>query len=79
MEKLVKTIPKNAREEIRVSLTEYKGHDLCDMRVYCEPYAGDERVATKKGISLSLAKLPELIAALQEARSRGWSSQHAER
>ena len=75
MEKLIETIRKNAREEIRIALTLYQGHDLCDVRVFAEPYAGDEWVATKKGISLSVAKLPELIAALQqavaEARSAG--------
>ena len=69
MEKLIETIPKNAREEIRVALTAYQGHDLCDIRVFAEPYAGDEWVATKKGISLSVAKLPELIAALQQAEA----------
>ena len=67
MERLIETISKNAREEIRVALTAYQGHDLCDIRVFAEPYAGDEWVATKKGISLSVAKLPELIAALQQA------------
>ena len=63
MEKLIETIPKNAREEIRISLTEYQGHDLCDVRVYAEPYSGDEWVATKKGVSLSVAKLSALIEA----------------
>ena len=69
MRKLVETISKNAREEIRVSLSEYQGHDLCDIRVYAESYAGDEWVATKKGISLSVKKLPGLIAALQRAEA----------
>ncbi len=67
MEKLIETIEKNKREEVRISLTAYQGHDLCDIRVFAEPYAGNEWVATKKGISLSVAKLPDLIAALQQA------------
>ena len=75
MRKLVETISKNAREEIRVALTEYQGHDLCDVRVYAEPYSGDEWVATKKGVCVSMAKLTDLITALQkaerEARSAG--------
>ncbi len=45
------------------------------MRVYAEPYAGDEWIATKKGLSLSVAKLPALIGGLQaaerEARDAG--------
>ena len=68
MEKTVATIPKNKREEIRVSLTEYQGYDLVDVRVFCEPYAGDEWVATKKGISLIVPRLPDLIDGLQTAQ-----------
>ena len=69
MKKLIETIPKNEPEEICVSLTEYRGYDLCDVRVYCERYSGDEWIATKKVLSLSVAKLPELIAALQQAEA----------
>ncbi len=67
MEKTIRTIRKSQREEIRVSLTEYQGHDLCDVRVFAEPYAGDEWVATKKGVSLNVAKLPAFIEGLQAA------------
>ena len=68
MKKTVATIPKNKREEIRVSLTEYQGYDLVDVRVYCEPYAGNEWVATKKGISLIVPRLQDLIDGLQTAQ-----------
>ena len=67
MEKTIATIEKNKREEIRIALTAYQGYDLCDIRVFAEPYAGDMWVATKKGISLSVAKLPALIVGLREA------------
>ncbi len=69
MRKLIETIAKNKREEIRVALTKYEGHDLCDVRVFVEPYSGDERVATKKGLSMSVAKLPDLIKGLQKAEA----------
>ena len=69
MEKLIETIPKNAREEISISLTEYHGHDLYDVRVFTEPYSGTEWLATRKGVCLSVAKLPDLIAALQQAEA----------
>ncbi len=69
MEKTIRTIRKSQRAEIRVSLTEYHGHDLCDVRVFAEPYSGDEWIATKKGLSLSVELLPELIAALQQAEA----------
>ena len=67
----ITTIEKNRSEELRISLKEYKGHRYADIRTFTEPYAdeGQGRVATKKGVTLSLAKLPELIAALQQAES----------
>jgi hypothetical protein len=69
---LIATVPKNAREEVRVSLTEYKGYALIDVRTYAEfASAGDgERKPTPKGVSLKVERLPELIAALQAAQSQ---------
>ncbi len=69
MEKLIETIRKNAREEIRISLTEFKGHDLVDCRVYADPYTGGDWLATRKGVCVSVKKLPDLIAALQQAEA----------
>ena len=65
------TIEKNKIEELRVALKEFKGHHYTDIRTYCDPYAdeGQGRVPTKKGVTLSLTKLPKLIAALQQAES----------
>ena len=73
----VATIAKNQIEELRITLTNFKGHDLVDIRIFAEPYAddGEGKRATKKGVCLSLEKLPELIEALQkaeeEARAHG--------
>ena len=36
----VATIAKNRLEELRISLTEFHGHDLVDIRVFALPYAG---------------------------------------
>ena len=65
----IATIEKNKLEELRIALKEFRGHRLIDVRTYVEPYTdeGQGRVPTKKGVTLDLAKLPELIAALQEA------------
>jgi hypothetical protein len=65
----IATIEKNRSEELRVALKEFKGRNYADVRTYVEPYAdeGQGRVPTKKGITVPLAKLPELIAALQKA------------
>lgn len=66
--RLVATIAKNSREEVRISLDSFKGVDLVDIRTFANFQDGDgERRATKKGVSLKREKLPELIAALQAA------------
>jgi len=64
MDQLIATIEKNADEEIRVSLREFKGHPFIDIRVYWKPADG-EPGPTKKGVTLS----PELFPRLKEAIS----------
>jgi hypothetical protein len=55
---------KNATEEVRVSLTEYKGHKLIDLRIYYEPEDGGDRRPTKKGITIDVGLYPELKKAM---------------
>ena len=62
MDQLIATIEKNADEEIRVSLREYKGHPFMDIRVYWKPPEG-EPGPTKKGVTLN----PELFPGLKKA------------
>ena len=54
---------KNATEEVRVSLTEYKGHKLIDLRVYYAP-PGREAIPTKKGLTMSIDLYTDLEAAI---------------
>ena len=73
---IIGTIRKNAKEEIRVALDEYRGVQLCDLRVFASFDDGDaERKPTKKGIAFRVEQLPALIDALNdaavEARRRG--------
>ncbi len=65
----IATIEKNKTEELRVALNEFKDRHYLDIRTYADPYAdeGQGRVPTRKGVTLNLAKLPELIEALQKA------------
>jgi len=58
-------VVKNSREQIRVSLTEYRGYKLCDARVYA--VEGENATPTKAGLSIRLSALPAVIALLQEA------------
>lgn len=76
MEKTVAKIQKNAREEVRVGLCEFKGHDLFTVRVFADvaDVTGD-RVPTRKGLTANVRLLPDLVRALvaaeAEARAAG--------
>lgn len=62
---LIASIPKNAREEIRVSLSEFNGHDLANLRVWFDAGDGEQRPGNK-GLAFKLDKLPAVIEALQQ-------------
>src|SRR5438046_188932 len=76
-------IRKNAAEEIRIELSEFRGHDLINIRVWTDPRdGGAERIPTKAGIACRVTLLPEIITALQqaeaEARERGFCHEPAQ-
>jgi hypothetical protein len=57
-------VPKNAQEEIRISLEEFKGHKFIDMRVYLKANDGKDPIPTKKGLAISPSLWPGFRAAL---------------
>jgi hypothetical protein len=67
---------KNRRrnESVHVTLSEYEGHCLINVRLYCTGSDGIDR-PTPKGVAMGIRKLPELARALvkaeTEARLRG--------
>ena len=71
---MVKTVEmarfqKNSAEEVRAAITNYKGYDLIDLRVWVLRKDG-EGVATRKGLTLNVGLLPELkkaVLALEKA------------
>ena len=66
----IATFDKNKSEEVRVGLTRFSGRELVDVRIFAEfRDAGPDRMPTKAGISLRVEQLPDLIGALQQARS----------
>jgi hypothetical protein len=73
----IAAFPKNKREIIHVTLSEFKGTDLIDMRVHVPKPNGAEGevIPTGKGLALAIGKLPQLRAALDlaqaEAERRG--------
>ncbi len=72
MDKLIAAIPKNAREKIRVALSEFQAngttHQMFAARVFYDDGAGNYRPG-KNGINLKVGHLPALIAALREAEA----------
>jgi hypothetical protein len=72
---IIASIPKNSREELRVTLGEFKGHRLCQLRAWALR-DGAESIPTKNGFGIQAAVIPKLREALAEAeteaRRRGW-------
>ena len=63
---LIAELAKNARERVRVALTEYNGHRLVDLRVFYEDrLSGEWRPG--KGLAIRRELMPELRKALQAA------------
>jgi hypothetical protein len=56
-------------ESLHVSLSEYEGHALINVRIYATGTDGIDR-PTQKGVAMSVRKLPELARALATAESR---------
>ena len=65
---IIGSIEKNKREEIRVTLSNFKGHDLVGCRVWFK--AGDSYKPSSKGISVNVRVLPRLIGLLEEAEKK---------
>lgn len=56
---------KNAREEIRVSVDEFKGMDLLNIRVWFMGDDGEMRPG-KQGVAVRLELAPDLAQAIRE-------------
>jgi hypothetical protein len=62
---------KNRRrnESVHVTLSDYEGHCLINVRIYCTGSDGIDR-PTPKGVAMGIRKLPELAAALIRAEAK---------
>lgn len=65
MAQLIGEVEKNGKEKIMVILEDYRGHRLCDCRVYWDDN-GTFR-PSKKGISLNGENIADVIVLLQKA------------
>jgi hypothetical protein len=59
-------VQKNAKERIKIVISEYRGHRFVDCRVYFEDDQGEWK-PTKKGIALNDDIIDEVIQGLQKA------------
>jgi hypothetical protein len=73
MSALITTIQKTAAVQLRVSLEQFKGHDLCDVREFASFTAANVPMPTRKGVSVPVRLLPDLIVALQAAEAQARS------
>lgn len=64
----IAAIRKNAREELRVSLSEFNGHQLANLRIWFTADDGTMRPGNK-GLAFKLTMLPDVIEALQSAET----------
>jgi len=64
MSEIISQITKNAREVVFLSLSEFKGHRLIDIRVHVPGDEEGDWVPTRKGVSLSVGLYPAFKQAL---------------
>jgi hypothetical protein len=64
---VVGSFPKNNREEVRVSLSKFKGYDLLGVRQWYRNENDDPR-PSKSGITIRVDLLPELLELIQKAK-----------
>lgn len=67
----IAVVEKNSREEVRVSLDEFAGVQVVDVRIFADFKTGPLAVRgpTKKGVTLKVEKLSALIQALLTAQA----------
>ena len=66
MSEVISKVTKNAREVLFLSLSEFKGHRLIDLRVHVPGDQEGDWVPTRKGVSLAVGLYPEFKQALSQ-------------
>ncbi len=66
-DKLIYSFQKNSQEEVRVSLSEYKGHNYIDFRIYFKDEDGEFK-PTKKGLAIAPNLLPEMEKTIEKLK-----------
>ncbi len=66
MSEVISQITKNARESVFLSLSEFKGRRLIDIRVHVPGDQEGDWVPTRKGVSLAVGLYPAFKQALAQ-------------
>lgn len=66
MSKQIFTIPKNSREKVIFSFSEFKGKTYLDMRVFVVPDNGGPDAPTRKGICIGIDLYPQFREGLHQ-------------
>ena len=61
-------IPKGKRAEMRISVGEWRGLRIVDVRLWFIPKAGGAWMPSRKGVSVKAGKVDALLAALETAK-----------
>jgi len=67
-DRLIATIKKNSREEIRVTRGDFKGHDVVGVRVWFQDRDTGELRPGKDGLAFRAELVDEIIEALRAAK-----------
>jgi len=68
---LIGAFKKNASEQVRVAVTEFRGEIYLDVRVFSKFGRDNGYGPTKKGIRIKLDQAPKLRALIDQARTYG--------
>jgi hypothetical protein len=69
MSDVIAKVTKNARETVFLSLSEFRGHRLIDIRIHVPGEKESEWVPTKKGVSLAVGLYPDFKQALAKVEA----------
>lgn len=65
---VVGSFEKNSREDVRITLSKFKGYDLAGVRVWYKGDTEDDMRPSKTGITVRVELLPKLLAYLTKAK-----------
>ena len=65
---ILATIPRNATEQLQISVSTYKGNQYLNMRIFYTTDDGQTWLPTKKGVTFGKDALETLEEAVQKAK-----------